>query len=124
MAVNQSLVLRNWLVGAYVVEFEQRGADRAKYGDSLMPRLAKDLTKRKLPGLGLSVLRGCRVFYQYYPQIGQSVTGFLSATKISAPAVWKSGKRQPPIGESGEDSISYTLSTESGSQLSTLSSQP
>lgn len=31
-AVNQGLVLRNWLVGAYVVEFEQGGADRAKYG--------------------------------------------------------------------------------------------
>ena len=29
-AVNQGLVLRNWLVGAYVVEFEQDGEDRAK----------------------------------------------------------------------------------------------
>lgn len=27
--VNQALVLRNWLVGAYIVEFEQNGADRA-----------------------------------------------------------------------------------------------
>ena len=56
-AVNQGLVLRNWLVGASVVEFEQGGEDRAKYGESLIPRLAKDLTKRGLPGLGLSVLR-------------------------------------------------------------------
>lgn len=29
---NQALVLRNWMVGAYIVEFEQNGADRAKYG--------------------------------------------------------------------------------------------
>jgi len=111
-AVNQGLVLRNWLVGAYVVEFEQGGADRAKYGDGLMPRLAQDLAKRKLPGLSLSVLKSCRVFYQTYPQIGQSVTGlfvggeksqsvtdFLAATEISAPPVRKSGKRQPPVGE-------------------------
>ena len=25
---NQALVLRNWIVGAYIVEFEQEGADR------------------------------------------------------------------------------------------------
>jgi hypothetical protein len=29
---NQALVIRNWLVGAWLVEFEQRGQDRAKYG--------------------------------------------------------------------------------------------
>lgn len=32
-AVNLSLTARNWLVGYYIVEFEQRGEDRAKYGD-------------------------------------------------------------------------------------------
>ena len=31
-AVNQALVIRNWLIGAYIVEFEQNGKDRAKYG--------------------------------------------------------------------------------------------
>ena len=28
---NQALVLRNWLVGAYLIEFEQNGKERAKY---------------------------------------------------------------------------------------------
>jgi len=51
-AVNQSLIIRNWLVGVYVVEFEQNGKDRAKYGDRLLERLAGDLGKRKLKGLG------------------------------------------------------------------------
>ena len=37
--VNQSLVIRNWIVGAYIVEFEQHGEDRAKYGARLMRRL-------------------------------------------------------------------------------------
>ena len=40
VAVNQALVLRNWLIGAYIVEFEQHGADRAKYGARLLPTLA------------------------------------------------------------------------------------
>ena len=29
-AVNQALVIRNWMIGAYVVEYEQKGSDRAK----------------------------------------------------------------------------------------------
>ena len=32
-AVNLSLTARNWLVGYYIVEFEQHGEDRAKYGE-------------------------------------------------------------------------------------------
>ncbi len=89
-AVNQGLVLRNWLVGAYVVEFEQGGADRAKYGDQLLERLAKDLARRGISGMGLSMLRTFRQFHQVYPQIRQSVIGVLPAGSI----------RQSLIGES------------------------
>ena len=31
-AVNTSLTLRNWLIGLYIREYEQHGADRAQYG--------------------------------------------------------------------------------------------
>jgi len=34
-AVNLTLTLRNWLVGYHIVEYEQRGADRAEYGEQL-----------------------------------------------------------------------------------------
>ena len=37
-AVNLALTARNWLVGYYIVEFEQHGEDRAKYGDKLINR--------------------------------------------------------------------------------------
>ena len=36
-AVNVNLTLRNWLVGLYIVEFEQNGEDRARYGEKLLP---------------------------------------------------------------------------------------
>lgn len=84
--MNQGLVLRNWLVGAYVVEFEQGGADRAKYGEGLLTRLAGDLKKKKLPGLGADVLERSRNFYLNYPQVG----GEISATPwrtLEMPAV-------------------------------------
>ncbi|MGA9777799.1 MAG: PDDEXK nuclease domain-containing protein [Verrucomicrobiia bacterium] len=68
-AVNQSLVIRNWLIGAYIVEFEQCGEDRAKYGARLLERLATDLTTRGLRGLDARSLRDCRRLFQIYPQI-------------------------------------------------------
>ena len=91
-AVNQALVLRNWLVGAYIVEFEQNGEDRAKYGDRLLPRLASDLEDRAVSGLGLSMLKSARQFYFSYPQIGQTVSGFFG------PASVKVRKGQPLVG--------------------------
>ena len=42
-AVNQMLTIRNWLIGYYIVEFEQNGKDRAKYGNRLIESLATEL---------------------------------------------------------------------------------
>lgn len=77
-AVNQGLVLRNWLVGAYVVEFEQGGEDRAKYGESLLARLAQDLKRKGISGLSADVLERTRTFYLFYPQIGKKISATLS----------------------------------------------
>ena len=44
-AFNQALVLRNWLIGAHLIEFEQSGQDRATYGEQLLSNLAADLKK-------------------------------------------------------------------------------
>ncbi|MBI5799340.1 MAG: DUF1016 family protein [Verrucomicrobia bacterium] len=73
---NQALVVRNWLVGAYLVEFEQRGDDRAKYGEQLLERLAADLEAKDLKGFSLSNLRSFRQLYRCYPQIGQTASVF------------------------------------------------
>jgi hypothetical protein len=77
VAVNQALVVRNWLIGAYIVEFEQNGADRAKYGARLLPTLAKDLRAQAIRGLGAEVLRTCRLFFLSYPGISQTLSGKL-----------------------------------------------
>ena len=39
-AVNVSLTLRNWAIGAYIRHYEQQGADRARYGARLLEQLA------------------------------------------------------------------------------------
>ena len=35
-AVNINLTLRNWYIGFYIIEFEQKGSDRADYGAKLL----------------------------------------------------------------------------------------
>ena len=41
--VNVALTLRNWLIGAYLVEYEQHGQDKAEYGEKLYKNLASRL---------------------------------------------------------------------------------
>jgi predicted nuclease of restriction endonuclease-like (RecB) superfamily len=66
-AVNVTLTLRNWLIGFYIVEFEQKGEDRARYGEKLLKNIADNISFR---GLGETNLRLSRQFYQTYPQFG------------------------------------------------------
>ena len=73
-AINLSLTARNWLVGYYIVEFEQHGEDRAKYGDKLLKQLAKSLNKR---GLGERRLYEYRLTYKAYPQLGNVVAEYV-----------------------------------------------
>lgn len=81
-AVNRGLTVRNWCIGAYLVEYEQKGEDRAKYGEKLIPEVAKTL---QIKGLATSVLWSCRSFYNDYPQILQTLSGELKSTlKIDA----------------------------------------
>ena len=78
-AVNSHITLRNWLIGYYIVEFEQNGEDRAKYGAKLLRELANSL---KIKGLGETNLKQCRKFFQLYPQISQTVSDFLEKNPI------------------------------------------
>ena len=70
-AVNQLLTIRNWAIGCYIVEYEQEGSDRAKYGVRLLQNLADKLS---IKGLDRSTLNVCRLFYIRYPQICATVS--------------------------------------------------
>lgn len=73
-AVNIALTCRNWLIGAYIVEFEQRGEDRAAYGDRLLINLAERLKRKNIPRSDERELRRFRQFYLTYPQIRDAVS--------------------------------------------------
>ncbi|MBR4925910.1 MAG: DUF1016 family protein [Prevotella sp.] len=69
-AVNQMATLRNWLIGCYIVEYEQKGSDRAKYGDRLLKRLEECVNTK---GLNVTLFQTSRLFYTYYPQLGDLI---------------------------------------------------
>ena len=43
-SVSKSLTIRNWIIGYYIVEYEQNGKDRAAYGDKLIVNISKKLS--------------------------------------------------------------------------------
>ena len=98
-AIDRSLVARNWLFGWYIVEYEQKGADRAEYGSGLIKRLADKLAIKGCSSRGLA--SSCK-FYRYYSEILQTL----------------SAKSQPtlsrifPVPAMGLLKIVQTLSTE------------
>ncbi len=68
IAVNTELLEANWQTGRYIVEFEQGGNTKARYGDQLITNLAKDLTRMKGRGFSRSNLIYMRKFYLVFPK--------------------------------------------------------
>jgi len=42
-SVDKALIIRNWLFGWYIVEYEQNGEDRAEYGRLILPKLSEKM---------------------------------------------------------------------------------
>lgn len=70
IAVNTSMVQTYWSIGKHIVEFEQKGNERAEYGSNLINRLSRDLTERYGKGFGKSNLLYIRKFYLTFPKSG------------------------------------------------------
>lgn len=62
-AVNSAMVEAYWLIGKRIVEEEQDGESKAKYGKRLMEELSKVLTSDVGKGFSYSNLYNCRQFY-------------------------------------------------------------
>lgn len=72
ISINQTIKSTYWNVGRYIVEFEQQGDTRAKYGASLLSRLAKILRARVGRGYSHPNLNNMRKFYLMYPNFQMS----------------------------------------------------
>jgi hypothetical protein len=56
-----------WEIGRRIVEFEQGGKKRAKYGEGLLDKLAMDLTARFGRGFSAANLFHTRKFFLEWP---------------------------------------------------------
>ena len=65
-AINRMQTMRNWLIGYYIVEFEQHGKDRAEYGTQLLKKLEEKVNRK---GVTRNTFQSARNFYRMYPQI-------------------------------------------------------
>lgn len=65
-AINRMQTMRNWLIGYYIVEFEQHGKDRAEYGTQLLKKLEERVDRK---GLTRNTFQSSRNFYRMYPQM-------------------------------------------------------
>ena len=83
--VNSLLTLRNWLIGYYIFEFEQKGFDRAEYGEKILKNLSLKLKEKGAKGYSHTNLKLFRQFYIVYPGIGHSVPDQFKTISIPFP---------------------------------------
>ena len=107
-AINISLTLRNWFIGGYIREYEQKGADRAEYGTQVLEHLAGELQKSLDKCYSARYLRLCRQLYATYPQIRKSLI-----SKFGRPPKGKSPISElPSLPAASDPDIVATLSSQ------------
>lgn len=65
-AINTAMTVAYWLISKRIVVEEQKGADRAAYGEGLLKILSKELTAEFGNGFSYANLRNMRQFYLTY----------------------------------------------------------
>jgi len=74
LVINRNVTTRAWLTGFYIVEYEQHGKDRAKYGDQLLKRLAEQVDRKSWSETSL---KNARAFYLTFPEVSQPVAQYI-----------------------------------------------
>jgi len=120
--VNTTLTLRNWMIGAYIVDYEMHGSDRASYGEELLDRLAQRLQVQRVPTCERRRLYVYRQFFQAYPQMGDLLPPlFAGAARIVRSATALS-VAQEATGDAGKvRSVTAQLAMPANKLLNALS---
>ncbi len=98
-SVNALMTASYWEIGRRIVEFEQGGKGRAKYGEALIERLAEDLPQRFGRGFSRRNIEQMRQFFLSWP-IAQTLSAQFTAAQIT----------QTPPAQSPQSAILQTVS--------------
>ena len=74
VVINRNITTKAWLTCYYIVEYEQHGKDRAKYGEGLLQKLSKRLGGKSYSATNL---RSYRLFYTLYPELRSVIANYL-----------------------------------------------
>lgn len=69
-----------WEIGEKIVQQEQKGTGRAKYGDYIIRNLSKELSGEFGTGFSIANLKNCRQFYRTFPQ---DSIGYTACSQLS-----------------------------------------
>jgi predicted nuclease of restriction endonuclease-like (RecB) superfamily len=117
-AVNALMSAAYWETGRRIVEFEQKGQERAGYGEELLERLSADLTKRFGRGFSRHNLARFRDFYAAFPPEKIRATLSLEFNRPTG-----TGIRATPLLKSVDLKISQTMSVKSPANISETASR-
>ena len=81
-AVNVSLTLRNWSIGAHIHHYELHGTDRARYGERLLDALAEQLATHGVSNTAKRQLYQYLRFFRAYPEIVRTPSAQSPGTPI------------------------------------------
>lgn len=81
-AANNIMTYAYWSVGERIIEQEQKGQKRAKYGAYLIKRLAQELSGEYGTGFSVANIKNCRQLYLAFPQSSYGYT-MIGAVKWS-----------------------------------------
>ena len=82
--VDLTMCVTNYAIGGMIVEQEQDGENRARYGRGVIPELSAYLSERFGKGFSETNLKSFRKFYQIYtPSIRQIISAESDSTGIS-----------------------------------------
>lgn len=93
-AVNALMTATYWEIGRRIVECEQAGVERARYGEQVLARLAADLTERFGRGFGVDNLQRMRAFYLTWPPTQIYATASRKSTQLPPTQTAKSQRKK------------------------------
>ena len=117
VAIDRSLVVRNWLVGLYIVEFEKHGEDRARYGAGLIIKLSARLGADGAKGYSERALDDYSRFYRFYREIPQTVSAELQHLDLQHDVIPQTVSAESETTVKATTTISQTLSDELARRL-------
>src|SRR5262249_35518277 len=111
-----------WEIGRRIVEFVQQGEARAGYGEKILKRLSRDLTRKFGRGFAHDNLQRMRLFYQAWPV--ENIYATLSR-KCGGQPIFQAGseklllpEKHPTVPDKSLVPIYATLSRKSSVDLS------